>query len=149
MTLLQRIEHWGDTHHPKWMDIVRIALGIFLCYKGFEFIQDMSNTINILSSKFSFGGFTLLLMGHYIAFAHILGGVLLVLGMLTRFACILQIPILLGAVFFVNSSQGLYDPFSELWVSVLVLLLLIYFLIVGNGPWSFYKLTEEPEKKAA
>ena len=74
---------------------------------------------------------------------------MLVLGMLTRFACLIQIPILLGAIIFVNSSEGLWQPFSELWLSILVLLLLFYFLIIGNGPWSFYKLSDEPEKKAA
>jgi len=147
MNFLQRAQAWGDAHHPKWMDIVRIALGLFLVYKGIEFVGDMSSFINLLSSRFSFGSFTLMLLGHYIAFAHILGGVLLVLGMLTRFACIIQIPVLLGAIFFINAKQGIWQPFSELWLSVLVLLLLIYFLVIGNGPWSFYKLADEPEKR--
>ncbi|MBD0295079.1 MAG: DoxX family membrane protein, partial [Flavisolibacter sp.] len=45
-------------------------------------------------------------------------------------------PILLGAIIFVHSSDTL-RPYSELLLSILVLLLLIYFLIVGNGPWSY------------
>ncbi len=28
MNFLQRLENWGTNHHPKWMNIVRIALGI-------------------------------------------------------------------------------------------------------------------------
>lgn len=147
MNAIQRIGHWGDTHHPKWVDLVRIILGIFLCYKGVEFVKDMSSVMNILTDKFTFGSFTLLLLGHYIAFAHVLGGVLLVLGMLTRFACLIQIPILLGAIFFVNAPEGLWQPFSDLWLSVLVLFLLVYFLIVGNGPWSFYKLADDQSRK--
>lgn len=147
MDLLHRIEHWGDRHHPKWMDIVRIALGIFLCYKGFEFLQDMSATKNLVANNISFGSFTLILVGHYIVFAHVLGGALLVLGMLTRFACLIQIPVLLGAIIFVNSKGGVWQPFSELWLSILVLLLLIYFLIVGNGPLSLYKIVENPSKQ--
>lgn len=147
MNTLQRIEHWGDTHHPKWVDIVRIALGIFLVYKGFEFVKDMSSFISLLSEKFSFGAFTLMLLGHYIAFAHILGGVLLVLGILVRFACLIQLPVLVGAIIFVNAGEGLWQPFSELWLSILIFLLLVYFLIVGNGPWSFYKLADEGNMK--
>ena len=150
MNLVQRVQRmgqWGDTHHPKWVDLLRIALGIFLCYKGFQFVQDMSTTLSLLSNNFSFGSFTLMLLGHYIAFAHLLGGALLIAGMLTRFACLIQIPILIGAIIFVNSSQGLWTAFSELWLSILVLLLLIYFLIIGNGPSSFYKLSEEPERR--
>ena len=149
MNFFDRVKAWGDAHHPKWMDIVRIALGIFLCYKGVEFVENMSSFVNLLSSSFSFGSFTLMLLGHYIAFAHFLGGALLVLGMLTRFACLIQIPILLGAIIIVNAKQGIWAPFSELWLSILVLLLLVYFLVIGNGPWSFYKLSEEPERRAA
>ena len=43
MNLVQRLEQWGDRHHPKWMDFLRIALGIFLCLKGVEFATNMSS----------------------------------------------------------------------------------------------------------
>jgi putative oxidoreductase len=147
MNVLQRLGHWGDTHHPRWVDLIRIGLGIFLCHKGIEFLQDMSSMMNVLSGSFSFGSFAMLLLGHYIVFAHLLGGVLLVLGMLTRFACLIQLPVLLGAIIFVNAKEGLWQPFSELWLSILVFGLLVYFLIAGNGPWSFDRMSEEPEKK--
>lgn len=146
MNLVQRLEYWGEHHHPKWLDIIRIALGIFLCYKGIEFLSNMSQMLNLLTSKMAFGSFTLVMISNYIAFAHLLGGFLLVLGLLTRFACLLQIPILLGAIFFVNSSGDMLKPFSELSLSILVLLLLIYFLIAGNGPWSFDKMAERDKR---
>ncbi len=147
MNVIQRLGHWGDTHHPRWVDILRILLGVFLVYKGIEFLEDMSSMMNLLSSRFSFGSFSLLLLGHYVVFAHLLGGVLLVLGILTRFACIIQLPVLLGAIIFVNAEQGLWQPFSELWLSVLVFLLLVYFLIAGDGPWSFARVANETDKK--
>ncbi|MDX5339191.1 MAG: DoxX family protein, partial [Cyclobacteriaceae bacterium] len=34
MNIITKIEHWGDTHHPKWIDILRIALGLVILYKG-------------------------------------------------------------------------------------------------------------------
>lgn len=144
MDLLHRLEFWGDRHHPKWMDIIRIALGIFLVYKGIDFLNNMSDLITLMSSKTSFGSFAYILAGHYVVFAHIMGGILLVLGVLTRFACIIQIPILLGAVFFVSTNGEMLKPYSELILSIIVLLLLIYFLIAGNGPLSVNM--EEPEK---
>lgn len=137
MNIAQRLELWGDIHHPKWLDIVRICLGIFLCYKGIEFLNNMSTLMNMMTNTMSFNAFALVMVSHYVVFAHLLGGFLLVLGLLTRFACLIQIPILLGAVIFINSSGDVLRPFSELWLSILVLLLLIVFLIVGNGPWSF------------
>jgi len=147
MNLLQRLEHWGDSHHPKWLDILRIALGIFLCYKGIEFLRNMSDMMSVMTSKMSFGSFTLVLLSHYIVFAHIMGGFLLALGLLTRFACLIQIPVLLGAIIFINSSPDIWRPFSELLLSILVLILLIYFLIVGNGPWSFDWFVERDKRK--
>ena len=145
MNFLQRLEHWGDTHHPKWMDIVRIILGIFLCYKGIDFVLNMGELIGLMTSK-SFDSFAYILAGHYVVFAHIVGGILLVLGLFTRFACLIQLPILIGAVLFVNTNKDMLRPYSELFLSVLVLLLLVYFLIVGNGPWSF-KVAEEERKR--
>ena len=145
MNFLQRLEHWGDTHHPKWMDIVRISLGIFLCYKGIDFLLNMGELIALMTNK-SFGSFAYILAGHYVVFAHILGGILLVIGLFTRFACLIQLPILIGAVIFVNTNKDMLRPYSELLLSVLVLLLLVYFLIVGNGPWSF-KVPEEEKKR--
>jgi len=137
MNLVQRVEHWGDTHHPQWLDVIRILLGAFLCYKGIDFLMNMGAMLSIITNRMDFGSFTTMMMSNYVAFAHLLGGILLILGVLTRFACLLQIPVLIGAVFFVNTS--LYRPFSELALAILVLLLLILFLVVGNGPLQLLK----------
>ena len=146
MNIVQQLEQWGDHHHPKWIDIIRIGLGLFLCYKGIDFLANMSEMPNLLSNKMSFGSFNIMLLVSFIAFAHLLGGFLLVLGLLTRFACILQIPILIGAIVLNNSSGNIFRPFSELTLAILVLLLLIYFLIVGNGPWSFRLSPDQDDK---
>lgn len=143
MNLVQRVGHWGDTHHPLWLDIVRILLGAFLCYKGIEFLMNMGQMLNLITNRMSFGSFTAVLMSNYISFAHLLGGILLIMGALTRFACLLNIPILLGAVFFVNTT--LYRPFSEVLVSILILLMLILFLIVGNGKIQMLTFREEKQ----
>ena len=142
MNLLQRVEFWGDRHHPRWMDIVRIALGGFLFYKAVDFLYNMSDLVNLMSSQSSFGSFTYVLAGHYVVFAHLLGGIFLIFGVLTRFACIIQIPVMLGALFFVRSNEDMLRPYSQMGITIIVLLLLIYFLIAGNDPWSI-KVREE------
>ncbi|WP_018611168.1 DoxX family protein [Segetibacter koreensis] len=146
MNYLQSFEHWGDTHHPKWVDIVRIGLGAFLCYKGIDFLRNMGVINGLLANHLSFGSFTIVMLGHYIVFAHILGGIFLAMGVLTRFACIIQIPILLGALIMVNWSQDMLRPYSQLLITIVVLLLLIYFLIAGNGKLAVS--FDEPEEKA-
>jgi hypothetical protein len=52
---------------------------------------------------------------------------------------------MLGAVFFVGTNEEMLRPYSELLLTILVLLLLIYFLIAGNGPWSV-KVNEDKSK---
>lgn len=146
MNLLERLEYWGDRHHPKWMDIIRIALGIFLCYKGIDFLGNMSDLVSLMYAQTSTAPFFYILAGHYAAAAHILGGIFLILGVMTRLACLIQIPVLLGAIFFISTNEEMLRPYSEMALTVLVLLLLIYFLIAGNGPWSV-KIPEEKKKQ--
>ena len=145
MNLVQRLEHWGDRHHPKWLDLLRIALGVFLCLKGIEFATNMSTVMNMMTGNMPFSSFMMILIGHYVVFAHIMGGFLLAIGLLTRFACIIQIPILIGAIIFINTNEML-RPFSELFLWILILGVLIYFLIIGSGPWSVDAFIEKSNK---
>jgi len=59
-----------------------------------------------------------------------------VIGLFTRIAVILQIPILIGAIIFVNTKSGVYSGESDLLFSVIVLVLLLFFLVEGGGPYS-------------
>lgn len=149
MNLVEKFENWGDKHHPKWLDIIRIALGIFLCYKGVDFLRNTSDLISFMTNRSPFGSFVIILLAHYVAFAHVIGGFFLTIGMFTRAACLIQIPILLGAIIFVNigSTQAAFSPYSELFLSVIVLLLLVYFMIIGNGPLSVKMPPEEHLKE--
>src|SRR5690606_15120398 len=134
MNVIQKVEHWGDTHHPQWLDILRITLGIILFVKGVFFIADTDSIIRLLQeTTFQPNAWALI---HYVAFAHLVGGIFIAFGLLTRVFVAFQIPILLGAVFFVNITNGLGYLNSELWISIIVLLLLILFFIVGSGRYS-------------
>lgn len=134
MNILQKIEHYGDTHHPKWLDIIRAFLGILLLLKGIHFIRDTEALYEMLRSSL-FTAWSVVL-GHYVAFAHLVGGFCIAIGLITRIAILFQLPILIGAVFFINAPRGIYTVGSELEHSLLVLFLLIFFLIYGSGPWS-------------
>jgi len=68
MDLLHRIEHWGERHHPKWVDIVRISLGIFLCYKRHPVSQHASSLINKIPNALSGNSFMLVMLTHFILF---------------------------------------------------------------------------------
>jgi len=138
MNVIRKIEHWGDVHHSKWLDYLRIVLGLIIFGKGVSFVSDTSVLQNMITQNnvFGFSGVLISVAIHVVAFAHLVGGILITLGLVTRFAVVIQIPILLFAVFFVNLTLGFSTPNSELWFSVLVLFLLIMFWVVGSGPLS-------------
>lgn len=146
MNLIEKFEAWGDRHHPKWLDIIRIALGLFLFWKGIDYLQNTSKLTSLMKERSPFDDFVTILIGHYVTFAHLIGGLFLAIGMFTRAACLIQIPILLGAIIFINIYPDQLQTYNELFVSVIVLLLLIYFLIAGNGPWSIKFPAEEKKR---
>jgi putative oxidoreductase len=146
MDLFNRVEHWGDTHHPRWVDFLRIALGVFLCIKGIQFPAQASVVMNRMPSFLSSDYFFLSMLQYYVLFAHLLGGIFLIAGIFVRFACIIQIPILLGAIVFINTSIYSWSPFSELSISIIVLLLLVYFLVAGNGRLSLARYLREEKQ---
>lgn len=134
MNLSEKLDRWAYTHHPRWIDFLRIALGIILFLKGFLFIQDTASLIELLkNSRFEWFSF---ILAHYVAFAHLVGGVMITIGLMTRVAIAFQIPILLGAVFFIQDKSGFLSVNPELPFAFLVLSLLVFFFIYGSGPAS-------------
>jgi putative oxidoreductase len=134
MFLLDKIDAWSERHHPKWIDVLRILLGLLLFSKGIYFISH-TDTIVFMLQQSNVKLFSIAI-AHYVAMAHIAGGILIALGLLTRISVLFQIPILIGAVFFVNLPKGIFSFNSETELSILVLFLLLFFLIEGSGPFS-------------
>lgn len=136
--MVQKVEHWGDLHHPKWLDIVRIFLGIIIFSKGVIFISSTGIQQDWIFQNKTFGGLGLMavVLIHVIAFAHVIGGLMILLGLLTRMVVVIQMPIVLCAILFVNITKGLSFLNTELWLSVLVFGLLVVFWIVGSGKFS-------------
>jgi putative oxidoreductase len=136
MSVITNVERWGNSHRPGFLDIFRIALGIFITYKGLYFISHMDELqMTARGVNLWFAGAAI---AHYVIFAHILGGPLIVFGLFTRVVCLLQIPILLGAVILVNAPRGFLSVgnYMELALSLVVLAGLIVFLIFGAGRFS-------------
>lgn len=132
MNMLQRVESWGDTHHPKWLSIVRILLGLFLLWVGILFVMNRDALDAIINESPALVTLSFFI-AHYIVFAHVVGGLFIAMGLLTRICALANIPILLGAVFFVHSPTGLFHVYPVLSLSILVLFLLVFFAVVGSG----------------
>jgi putative oxidoreductase len=128
------VKHRNSASNPVWMDALRIVLGLFLFVKGFSFLNNTSDVFNLLSEQHSLGALRKapLLFSVF----HIVGGLMIAVGALTRLALLCQIPILLGAALVVNPQQGTDMQNRELWVSMLVLSLLLFFMVKGPGRYS-------------
>ena len=143
MATIAKIDSLADRHHPQWIDFLRVVLGLFILYKGVLFISNTSELMDLMKNKdlqfFNLG------LAHYVAFAHLVGGFLIAVGLVTRFAILFQIPILLVAVFFVNIESGFFSVSNnlEFELSLLVLILLLVFLIFGSGKFSLDNYMKE------
>ncbi|HEX6846735.1 MAG TPA: DoxX family protein [Chitinophagaceae bacterium] len=132
MAILHQLDKWSTTH-PRLLLLLRAALGIALTSKGISFMSDIMSLKALLAqSGFSFLPDWVALV---ITWIHLLCGFLITIGLFTRLSALIQIPILIGAVI-INVSGGIFTPGSELVFSLLILVLLVFFLFEGGGELS-------------
>jgi len=134
MNAIQQLNTWGERQQPMAILLIRVAVGLLLLFKGFSFISHTPELEALISTN-NFPNQAHWLAG-YVTWAHLFGGVMIMLGLMTRIAALIQLPILIGAVFFINAGTGIMTVDPQISLSVLVLLLLIFFLIVGGGRFS-------------
>lgn len=145
MSMYRTVVDWISDNREVVLDLVRIYLGIGLFVRGILFISEAQGIETLVDlSEFSVASAGIV---HYVSFVHLLGGLMLAAGLLTRLAALLQIPILVGAVFLVHLQEGLLSPSQSLEFSALVLFLLVVVFVFGPGPWSAdrYVFEREPE----
>jgi uncharacterized membrane protein YphA (DoxX/SURF4 family) len=145
MNLVHKVEHWGDTHHPKLIDVCRIALGLLLLLKGVVFMENSTDLKWLIEGQDAQASSGLLMTLVYtVIFLHIVGGTLITIGIYTRLSSLIQIPIVFTAVFYVNAFKSPVN--TELWYSVIVLILLVTFTILGSGPLSLEYFLKKNEQ---
>lgn len=131
MGIIQKIE---SINPPIIVDFLRIALGGFITFKGIVFASNFDSfTANIQSVGWVFVAAHL---AHAIIFIHMAGGIILMCGALTRWMCLLNIPILAGAVIFNYKKMLTADNYMELPTAIIILALLILIAILGSGKFS-------------
>ncbi len=145
MNVVHKIEAWGDSHHPKFLDFIRVALGVFLLIKGLAFMQNTAYLENLIENQtvLHISPGLLMTIVYYVTFVHLVGGTLIAMGILTRLSCILQIPIVLAAVFLTGIFQEAIN--ALVWPSIAALVLLILFTVLGSGPLSLDRYLESEE----
>jgi uncharacterized membrane protein YphA (DoxX/SURF4 family) len=145
MSLLHQ-KSWSGKNIPHWVVIVRIVLGVCLIYKGIDFLQHKDQLIAFFAETKSIKN-AVWMIG-ILPWIHIIGGISIIIGLLTRFMCLIQVPIVLGAVILVNVRSGVTEGTkggeSELPFSFLMLVLVIVFFIEGGGYLSLDNYIRKP-----
>ena len=116
METVKNLNKWANAHTYYPLDLLRIALGVFLFLKGTKFIVNSQYLIDLIEPFQSWMGS--MMMIHYVAPAHMVGGILIAFGLLTRWSAAAQIPILIGAVAinFVGEPDPLPGGFGTLYL---------------------------------
>lgn len=131
MPTIKSLNKWANAHTYYPLDLLRIALGVFLFIKGINFISNSQILVDLIKPVQNLAGSMIII--HYVAPAHLIGGVLIAFGLLTRWSVMAQLPLLIGAV--VINFLGALD-IANLIVASVILLICIFFLFYGSGKHS-------------
>lgn len=133
---LTNITERTNPDQPRWLTVLRVLLGLILFWKGIIFIRDTALLRSLIGQTgietFSRSDSTLALI---VSILSLLCGLFITVGLFTRASSIVQLPIIIIAVFFVNIKNLETNAF-ELVLSIIVLILLVLFIIKGSGALS-------------
>ena len=121
-----------ETRH-YWIEILRISLGALLLFRGIWYAINVGDIYPKIDEVFFVSGFV---TSHYLITVHIVGGILIMIGLLTRLAIIFQLPIFIGAIFFLAGKDLLFGLDTNLEFAIQTLGLLVVFFFYGSGKWS-------------
>ena len=134
MYLLHKIDVWSEKHHPLWLDFFRVLLGTVLVWQAIYFIVNKSAIVQIVN-QYGFGFYTMT-AAHAIIGIHLVGGILIFFGLLTRFAAFIQLPVLLCNIIFIVIPNGFMSIRPEAELTFIVFALVLLFLFEGSGHYS-------------
>lgn len=126
-------KNWMTANRHYAIELLRVFLGALLFMKGYFFIENINDIYGLIEENMEYSSF---IIAHYVAVAHLVGGLMLAFGLFTRLASIVQLPVLFGAVFLIDSQDTMLATGSQFEYSLVVLVLLLVFLIYGGGKWS-------------
>lgn len=128
METISNLNRWANRHTNFFTDVLRVLFGAFLFYKGIYFLSEPNYLDELLRNVHSSG--TYLTLVHYVALAHVCGGLFIMLGLLTRLCSLIQLPILLGAV--IVNFVGVME-WSNFLQALITFLVCVGFTLYGSG----------------
>ncbi len=128
METVNNWNRWANAHTNFFIDLLRVLFGAFILYKGVYFLSQTAYLESLFISVSGKGAYMILV--HYVALSHLCGGFFIILGLLTRWCSLAQLPLLMGAVLI--NFVGEMNPNNLLQAS-LGLFLCCFFVFYGSG----------------
>lgn len=121
---------------PPWgITLLRLTLGVIFVMHGYLGLMIIGPSgLGAYTIRMGFPpALAPLLAGYHIA-AHLGGGILLVLGLWTRWAALAQVPIIASALFLIHWKQGFFMSGSGGYeFALLVLVATVTLVLTGGG----------------
>jgi uncharacterized membrane protein YphA (DoxX/SURF4 family) len=135
MGIEQYINQSHDVRYKFFNLALRLVTGLLLLLKGIYFVSHSQHLETIIMASDARSAVTFLV--GYISFAHLFGGAFIMLGLLTRFAVILQIPILIGAMLY-NLTSNAFEPVANFYYRLLCLCFsfMFYYMEAVGFQWT-------------
>lgn len=119
--------------------LLRIVTGLFLLLDGVHILSHAVQLEESLRQVMSVPMTAFLII--FIGVAHLLGGVFIVLGLLTRMVILLQIPAILAEMYYIQPPSSFLGNW-EIVASAILLLLLVILFVRNSGKFSmdYYRM---------
>ncbi len=111
---------------------IRTFIGIALFVRGYLLFTNPEAIMQLVADD------QLHMWFSYVTIGHLIGGFFMAIGVFTRLGALIQIPLLVGAVFVVH-DKSLLQGSQSLELAVLVLFLLVVCFVYGSGKNSLGK----------
>ncbi|MBM2816800.1 MAG: DoxX family protein [Ignavibacteria bacterium] len=141
MGLINEMKTRLDSQIELGYSLIRTFLGLALFIRGAIMFSDPGAITRLAGANQWYWLYSFIIINHIIC------GLMLAAGVFTRIASLLQIPILITAVFVVHFKDGLLHQGQSLELSALVLILLLNYLIFGAGALSIDNYLKKRKSK--
>lgn len=128
------IDRYCCKHYPFVLDLLRIIVGVIIFYQGVMFVQN-GEALDEIINRSRIGGWAFILE-HHVAFTLLVGGILIAIGLITRWAVAFQFPVFIGMIINQHATHGLYSVYSNLGLAYGVTIVLVLLFITGPGSFS-------------
>lgn len=135
--------HSWDIKHPLFFTILRVFLGLILTIRGVYFFINEEPLYYLIKDSHLNELHISMQIAVLISIIHLAGGIFMITGLFTKIAAWVQVPVVLGAVIFINKNNSLSFTYPGLLISLFVLALLLLFAFKGGGEISVDGYAEE------